>query len=67
VRRAWLADRLSELAAATVAPPAMVGVGAALAVAELATGRTLYPVEGSAGARARPHRGLRPAHTWPHT
>jgi len=60
MRHTWLADRLLVLIAATDAPPGMVGVGAALlAVADDATGRTLYPVTVSA------HPGIAAAGTAP--
>ena len=51
----WLEARVSALAAATDAPPAMVGLGtAALASEEAATGFTLTPLEGSARIGALP-------------
>ena len=45
---AWLAARVSALAAATDVPPAIAGLGTALAPVDAATGRTLTPLAGSA-------------------
>ena len=51
--RAWLAARVSALAAATDAPPAIAGLGTALAPVDAATGRTLKPLAGSAPLHSR--------------
>ncbi len=48
IRHTWLADRLLVLIAATDAPPGISVVAALLAIADDATGRTLYPVTVSA-------------------
>lgn len=65
--RAWLAARVSALAAATDAPPGIAGLGTALAPVDAATGRTLTPLAGSAQLHCRlsataPEQGSRPGH-----
>ena len=50
---AWLAARVSALAAATEAAPGIVGAGTALLSVDDATGRTLTPLDGSAQLRSR--------------
>lgn len=50
---AWLAARVSALAATTEAAPGMVGAGTALLSADDANGRTLTPLDGSAQLRIR--------------